>query len=86
MKIKDGFVLKTVAGSRIIVPVSKPNFHSIMTLNETGAFLFEKLGEQTDIDSLADLLVDTFEVDKKTAYDDVVLFLQSLDKAGLLDE
>ena len=45
MKIKEDFVLRKVADSYVVVPVNKLtlDFNGIINLNETGAFLFEKL-------------------------------------------
>ena len=45
MKIKEDFVLRKVADSYVVVPVNKMtlDFNGIINLNETGAFLFEKL-------------------------------------------
>ena len=44
MKIKEGFILRNVAGSFVVVPVGDAtiDFNGMMNLNETGAFLFEK--------------------------------------------
>ena len=40
MKIKDGFILRTVADSCIVVPVGERSidFSGVITLNEVGAF------------------------------------------------
>ena len=45
MKLKDGFLLKEIAGSWVVVPVGEQvvDFQMMITLNETGAFLWEKL-------------------------------------------
>ena len=43
MKIKSDFLLKKVADSYVVVPVGKAtvSFNGMITLNETGAFLWE---------------------------------------------
>ena len=48
MKIKDGFILKEMAGSWVVVPVGENmvNFQMMMTLNESGAFLWNQLAEE----------------------------------------
>lgn len=45
MKIKEGFILRNVAGSYVVVPIGEAtlDFNGMMSLNETGAFLFGKL-------------------------------------------
>ena len=45
MKIKEGYILRNVAGSFVVVPIGEAasEFNGMMNLNDTGAFLFEKL-------------------------------------------
>ena len=45
MKLKDGFLLKTVAGSKIVVPIGEQSamFNGVITLSGSAAFLWEKL-------------------------------------------
>ena len=42
MKIKKGFVLRVVGGEHVVVPVGEMSkqFHGMINLNETGAFLW----------------------------------------------
>lgn len=48
MKIKEGFILRTIAGQHVVVPTGQHLDLSLMiTLNETGAFLWEKLQVET---------------------------------------
>ena len=86
MKIKEGYILKKVAGSSVVVPVSTPHFQSIITLNDTGAFIFEFLKNETDVSALVKAVVNEYEVDEKTAEKDVETFMAALLKAGLIDE
>lgn len=86
MKIKDGFITKQVAGTNFVVPVGDSKFDAYMTLNETGAFLFELLKTGGDAASLTKALCDEFEVDKDRASADVEKFIASLREAGVLDE
>ena len=48
MKIKNGFLMKSVAGRTIVVPVDGAtlDFNGVLTLNETGAFLFSLLQKE----------------------------------------
>ena len=48
MKIKDTFQLVTVAGEHMVIPIGEQSvdFQAMITLNETGAFLWEKLQEE----------------------------------------
>lgn len=56
----------------------------VLTLNETGMFLVERLGEgMRSVHQLITALTEEFEVDEVTARDDVESFLNELD--GLLN-
>ena len=44
MKLKEGFILRTVAGETVALPTGGlTNFDMMITLNDTGRFLWEKL-------------------------------------------
>ena len=48
MKIREGFILREVAGVFAAVPVEGESrqFHGMIQLNETGAFLWKKFGKR----------------------------------------
>ena len=53
MKIKDGFLLRQVAGQTVVLPVGGDlDLNMMITLNDTGAFLWEKLQAEIDEDGL----------------------------------
>lgn len=80
MKVKDGFILKEVAGSFVIVPIGENlvDFSAMITTNETGAFLWEHLKDDTSADALVEELLKEYDVDEDTARADVAEFLQIL--------
>ena len=61
MKIKDGFVLKTIAGSTVAVPVGDNlvNLQLMLTLNESGAFLWNLLENSATEDELVQKILTT---------------------------
>ena len=69
MKIKEGFVLRTIAGSNIVVPVGAASidFNGMITLNDSGAFLWKELEQDCDIDDLTAALLREYDVDEATA-------------------
>lgn len=87
MRIKDGYILREVAGSNIIVAVGDEavNFDGIRTLNETGTFLWKKIEEGIDKQGLADALIEEYEVDNDTAKADVDEFIELLNANGLIE-
>lgn len=87
MKIKNGFVKKDVAGMHIVVSAdSSSDFDGIITLNDTGAFMFDLLVSGISEKELADRLVDEYEVGREVAEADTAAFIKKLDDAGLLEK
>ncbi len=86
MKIKDGFILREVAGSYLVVAVGAAvkAFNGMINLNETGAFLWKLLEKgATEEEAVAELLKE-YDVDEETAKADVKAFVSKLTEAGLL--
>lgn len=86
MKIKDGFILREIAGSYLVVAVGAAvkQFNGMINLNETGAFLWRILEKgATEEEAVAELLKE-YDVDEETAKADVKAFVSKLTEAGLL--
>lgn len=88
MKIKDGFLLKSVAGREIVVPVGAASidFNAMVTLNETGAFLFRQLETSKTAEELTAALLEEYDVTPERAAASVARFAEDLRGAGLLDD
>ena len=75
MKIKKGFVLRTVCGENVIVGegLDAINFGRMLCLNETAAWLWKQALKQGDFtaDTLAHALCDEYEVSPQQALNDV---------------
>ena len=75
MKIKKGFILRTVCGENVIVGegLDAINFGRMLSLNETAAWLWKQAVEQGDFtaESLAKALCDEYEVSSDQALADV---------------
>ena len=86
MKIKEGFILRQVGGNHIVVPVGAAtvDFRCIITLNETGAFLWQQLQEERTQEQLVEALLGEYEVTPEIAGADVARFADSLKQADLL--
>lgn len=85
MKIKDGFVVRNIAGSNIVVPLGENtvNFNSVITLNETGLFLWKLLEKGTDTDSLVTAVTNEYNIDAETAKKDIDAFIKKLTEAEI---
>lgn len=88
MKIKDGYLLRTVAGSHIVVPVGEGSmdFSGVITLNEVGAFLWKKLESEISQPRLVEELLKEYDTDRDTAQADIAEFIDKLKGAGLLGQ
>ncbi|MBP5690910.1 MAG: PqqD family protein [Bacteroidaceae bacterium] len=75
MKIKKGYILRTVCGENVIVGegLDAINFGRMLSLNETAAWLWKQAVEQGDFtaESLANALCDEYEVTPDQALADV---------------
>ena len=87
MKIKEGFMLRLVAEEYVVVPVGQASidFNGMMNLNETGAFLFERLLKGCTKEELVAALMDEYDVDIKTANIDVDAFVTKLKEENLFE-
>lgn len=79
MKLKDGFILRTVAGQTVVLPTGEDlDLNMMITLNDTGAFLWEQLREEADEADLVAALLREYDVDEATAADAVKNFVAKL--------
>ena len=87
MKIREGFVLKNVADVTVVVPAGKASldFNGMVTLNETGAFLWELLTEDRTEEELLSAMLKEYDVDEATARKGISDFVGRLSKEGLLE-
>ncbi|MGN0475846.1 MAG: PqqD family protein [Ruminococcus sp.] len=87
MKLKEDFLLREVAGCYVVVPVGKAtvDFNGMLNLNDTGAFLWEHLQQETTKEELLKAMLDTYEVSKDLASKDIDNFIKKLEDAGILE-
>ena len=86
MKVRDGFILRNMGDSYLVVPVGSAtvDFRCIITLNGTGAFLWELLQDECAEEELVKALLSEYEVAEDVAARDVAGFVEELRKADLL--
>ncbi len=88
MKIKNNFVMKNVAGSNVVVPTGEAmmDFNGMMTLNETGAFLWDKMQEDVTLEALAEAMCKEYEgITEEEAMADIKEFVATLNEKGVID-
>ena len=85
MKLKDGFLLRQVAGQTVVLPSGDElDLNMMITLNETGAFLWERLNQETTEEALVAALLSEYDVDEATAKNAVAGFVKKLSDNGFL--
>lgn len=87
MKIKEGFILRQVAGNHVVVPIGQAvlDFNGMMNLNDTGAFLFERMIEGTTREELIKALVHAYQIDEQLAAADVDGFIEKVEGEDLFE-
>lgn len=88
MKIKDGYLLRKIQNTAVVVPFGEDSvdFNNIMNLNETGAFIWSRLEKDTNEEAVVNALVGMYDIDRETAAADVSEFLGLLRSNNLLAE
>ena len=86
MKLKDGFILRAMGDNHLVVPVGvmTVDFRCIITLNDTGAYLWQQLQQERSETELVQLLLEEYDVTAERAQEDVAAFIDDLKKADLL--
>jgi len=79
--LKSKFVVRTVGNELILVPLTGnvAQMNELFTMNETGKFIWENLGEMTTIENIENSLTATFEIDADTAKKDLKIFINKLE-------
>ena len=87
MKIKKVFVLEKVGDSYLACATGKlaREFKGLVRLNETGAFLWEKLSEGATEEDLVKAILGEYEIEEATAKADVAAFVQKVKDNGLVE-
>ena len=85
MKLKDDFILRSIAGQTVVLPSGGDlDLNMMITLNETGAFLWERMQQETDEAALVAALLAEYDVDEARASAAVTAFVQKLEANGFL--
>ena len=86
MKIKQGYTLRGIADSFVVVPTEDDlALDGMVTLNESGAFLFNKMQEETTKEELLADIMSEYKIDEATAKADIEIFLERLQKTGIVE-
>ncbi len=88
MRIKPGFLLKKIAGAYTAIPVGE-NYNTVgalISLNDSGAFLWQYLCEDCSPAELKEALAEEYRISPELAEEATAGFLALLREHGLLEE
>lgn len=88
MRIKDGYLLREIAGTYIVVPVGNRviEFNGLINLSESGALLWKELSGGAQEQELVKAIRREYDIDEETAAVDVKEYVNSLLERGLLEQ
>lgn len=86
MRIKDGFVLREVAGQIMVIATGEASkdFHGMIRLNSTGKDIWQGLQEGMSEEEMIEKLRTKYEIDEESAKQDVKEFLAKMAEMGFL--
>jgi len=72
----------------VLVPIANniADMNSMYTLNETGAFIWERINGVNSVEDIINEIMNEYEVDNETASNDVFLFIDDMDKYLIIHE
>lgn len=87
IKIKDNFMLREVAGSYAVVPVgnASTSFKGMISLNETGAFLWRHLAKGITKEDLVKKMLEEYDVSEDLATNHIEAFIKKLKESGIVE-
>ena len=89
MKIKNGYLVHEVAGNYVVIKIGQEalNFNGLITLSESAKMLWDLLNRENGAsqEDLVNKLLEEYDVDKDTAQNDVIDFIESLKNNNIIE-
>ncbi len=88
MKIKDGYILKKVAGENIVIATGEVrlSFNGIITFNEVGAEVFNRLDGTRTLEQITDEIASMYNAPREVIEADIKKLTEKMKKQGLIEE
>ena len=86
MKIKKEFVLREIAGDYVIIQVGQTamEFNGLISVNEVGSFLWERLQQEVTFEELVQAVLQEYEAEEQVVRQDIQEFLDKLMQSNIL--
>ena len=88
MRIKEGFVLRTIQNNHVVVGegIAQVDFNRMLTLNATAAYLWEKaVGRDFTVQELVEYLLERYDVSEEIAKEDANAWVETLTAQGIIE-
>ena len=88
MKIKEGYKVREMAGEHVIIKQGRfgADMTRVIALNATSLLLWQELqGRDFEVEDVAKVLTDNYEVEAATATADAAAWMEKLIEAGLAE-
>ena len=88
MKIKDGFILRTICGEHVVVGegLAQVNFNKMLSLNSSAAYLWESVtGREFTVEDLTSLLTEKYDVPADKAAEDAAKVAEIWIREGVVE-
>lgn len=85
MKIKEGYRLRKVGSNSIVVALGGINFTGLITINETGTFIWKMLENGAETDEIVTALANECGVPAEDIKGEVSDFIEKLKGADLVE-
>lgn len=84
--MRKKFLLREIAGECMLVPLgdSSAQFNSMVTLNETGAFIWKCLEKDMSVKEIAEKITQEYDVPFKNAEADINGFVEYLKEKEII--
>jgi len=81
-------VTRKTGSEYVLVPIANniADMNSVYTLNETGAFIWEQIDGKRDLNEIILKLTGEYEIDESTAREDVLNFIDRMQKYLIINE
>lgn len=88
MKIKDGFILKDVAGNKIVIATGSQRleFNGVITFNNVGADVFTMLDGTNTVEDIISHIATDYSVSEDIVKADVEKLIEKMRKYNLIEE
>jgi len=81
-------VTRKTGNEYVLVPVANniADMNSVYTLNETGAFIWELIDGERNVEDLIEAVINEYDIDRETALTDLMSFIDNMSKYLIISD